>query len=131
MPSVILSKNIKHPNTFSISQGKTLLASEIRAINQSIRLILTSARGELFGDPNFGSRLHEYLFDFIGSDLSRNAKEEISQVLQAQEPRIIISPDDITTSSKGNTVYINITYQIRYTEYKSTYQHEVQRQEGR
>ena len=125
MPSIILSKSIKHPNTFSISKGETKLVSEVRSINQSIRLILTTSRGELFGDPDFGCRLQEYLFDFVGDNLSMAVREEIVSVLQRYEPRIIIGPEDITTETDNTTVYINLSYRIRYTDYRLTYSYKV------
>ena len=121
---------IRHPNTFSLSQGKTLLADEIESINQSIRLILSTSKGELFGDPTFGSRLKEMFYDYISDSMNQELKHMISEELNDQEPRIIVSPDSIQVASEGKTVKISITYDLKYTDISSEFTYITQIQEG-
>lgn len=123
MATAINSSSIKHPNTFSISQGKTLLVTEINAINQSIGLILSTAKGELFGDPNFGCNLYKYIYDYEGSTLENLIKDEIVSSLNDQEPRIFVDKENISISYEGTNVIINISYNLRYTDYHSDYRY--------
>lgn len=123
MPSIIQEKTIRHPNTFSIVTGHTLLSEEIKSINQSIKLILTTAPGELWGDPNFGSYLYEYLFEYTGPVLDTLIKSEIVRALSIWEPRIYIQESDITMVTEGVTVKINVDYKIKYTNYRGTYEY--------
>lgn len=120
------TNNIKHPLTFSTYKGTTDLASEINAINQSIKLILTTAKGELFGDPNFGSNLYEFIYEYEGEPLYQLIREEIVTCLNQQEPRISITEDNIEITQEDVTVYINITYSLRNTDYQTTYVHSIQ-----
>lgn len=123
MPSAINSKSIKHPNTFSLFKGETQLSREVGAINQSIRLILTTAKGELFGDPNFGCRLHEIMFDYAGPSTDQSIRNEIVTALNQQEPRIFIQENDIKISTDQLNVYIDLEYSLRHTDYRDAYRH--------
>lgn len=129
MPIPFNLTTIKHPNTFSLSSGETLLNSKVESIDQSIRLILTTSRGELFGDPDFGCRLQEYLFDQIGEDLSQAVKIEIAGVLNRYDSRIMVSPSDISISNEECTVKILIRYRVKYTDYTRTFSYEVPSEE--
>lgn len=130
MATTINKRCIKHPNTFSLSRGKTLVADEIESINQSIRLILSTSRGELFGDPTFGSRLKEMLFDYAGQSFSREIQQLIYEELTEQEPRIIIKPEFVTITYDKTTVTIHITYELKYTDITSEFTYITQIQEG-
>lgn len=116
---MIFTTNIKHPKEFSLSTGKTELVSEIEAINQSIKLILLSAKGEQFGDPDFGSRLYEYLFEYSGEVLYNILRSEIVDSVNSQEPRVVISESGITFVEDGVSLKINIQYNIKYSNYSS------------
>lgn len=129
MPSIVNSRCIKHPNTFLLQKGETSLVSDISAVDQSIRLILTTAKGELFGDPDFGCRLYEYMFEFEGEALYSILRREISDNLNKQEPRIYVSEDNIDITEEGVDVIINITYNLRYTDYESSFTYIAKRQE--
>lgn len=123
MPSSIEIKSIKHPDTFSLVSGDTQLVSKIESINQSIRLILTTAPGELWGEPEYGSHLYEYLYDYSDAVLTRLIQTEISRALNRWEPRILLQESDISVTYEGVNAYILINYQIKYTNYRSSYEY--------
>lgn len=123
MASVIYDTNIKHPDTFSFTSGTTNFTDYLEAINQSVRLILSTSPGELFGDPDFGSRLKEYLYNYVDESFKNIIKLEVADSLSKWEPRISVSPDDITVDYEKTTVTINITYRLMYTDYLNTYQY--------
>lgn len=131
MPSLINVKSIKHPDTFNNITGKTQLSELIESINQSIRLILTTSPGELWGDPSFGSSLNDYLFEYSGDMLSKLIKTEITRALTLWEPRVLISESDISINYEGVNAYISINYAIKYTNYTSSYQYITRINEGR
>lgn len=124
MSNNILTTSIMHPNEFSLVSGETNLVRDLNSIHQSIRLLLTTAKGELFGDPNFGCRLYSYLFDYEGEVLYQLIKDDIVETLTTQETRVLVSPSDIsiTSSESGKQLHINITYSIRYTDYRDEYE---------
>ena len=116
---MIFTNSINHPKEFSRQSGKTELAREVKSINQSIGLILTSSKGELFGDPNFGSRLHEYLFEYSGEVLYSLIRSEIVESVNSQETRVVVSEDGISVEEDGHHLKINVKYTINYTNYSS------------
>lgn len=126
------STSIKHPNTFSLVSGETSLVKYLDSINQSIRLILTTSRGELFGDPAYGTNLKELIFEFAGVPLETAIREEIVRVLNLYEKRIFISEEDIDITYDGKdkrTVIVDLRYNLRYTDYTSSYRQIISSQE--
>lgn len=123
MPSNLLSTNIRHPNTFSIRSGETQLVKEFKAINQSINKILTTSKGELFGDPEFGCNLQTLLFEFQGNDLNSLIKEETVTALNQYEKRIFIQEKDIEITNNQLSIEILIKYSLRYTDLRSSYRY--------
>lgn len=130
MATAINSASIKHPETFNLVKGVTELSKEIMSVNESIRLILTTAKGELFGDPAFGSRLYEYLFDQMTENLDYVVTLEIVTSLNAQESRITVKDSDIKITHEDRSVIIDISYELNNINYKDTYTHIVNVDEG-
>lgn len=116
---MVFTTSIRHPNEFSAVSGKTQLVKEINSINQSIGLLLKTTKGELYGDPYFGSSLFSLIFsDVNGETLYQLIKEEIVKTLTEQETRILISEEDITIQDAGFSLNISMAYQIRNTNYR-------------
>lgn len=127
MASVVNSAGIKHPNTFSISQGNTLLSKYLNSINQSISLILRTAKGELFGDPDFGSNLYTYIYDIVENNkvIERTIAEDIVDSINKYETRAFVETSGISFEYEDTTVKINIRYNLRYTDYTTEYQYTI------
>lgn len=123
---MLYTSSIKYPNTFNLISGKTDLDSKFISINRCIALILTSAKGELLGDPQFGCRLYELLFDQYSESLNKIIKSEIIEAVGRYESRVSFSEDDITvtpaTEQSGhiNSFTITINYTIINTTIQST-----------
>lgn len=119
----LFTKNIKHPIEFSKLSGETQVIDKLQAIDQSIGLILTTARGELFGDPDFGCNLYTYLYQYSGPALHSLIKKDIVDSLNKWDTRIYVSENDIECTDDLNekTVNIKVKYHLRRTEYTSTY----------
>ena len=104
---MVFTSSIRHPNEFSTLSGKTELVEEINSINQSLRLLLTTAKGELFGDPEFGCNLYSYLFDFSGEVFYQLVRSDIIRNVMSQDSRIVITEDDIQFEEDNTTLTIN------------------------
>lgn len=126
---MVFTKNIKFPNTFPIHTGRTALVNEIEAINQSIRLLLTTAKGELFGDPEFGCNLYSYLYDNEGEALYQIIREDIVKTLNEQEPRVFLQDKDITIVEEGTNLNVTVAYNIRYTDYTDNFAFLIERRQ--
>jgi phage baseplate assembly protein W len=118
---VLLTKSIKYPDTFNYVSGKTDLDDDITSINRCLGLLLTTAKMELLGDPEFGCRLYEMLFDQYSDNLETQIKQEICDSIEQFEKRITVMPKDIEIThnedTDRNSYNIKITYQIKNTTY--------------
>ena len=96
--------------------GQIQLAGYEAAVRQSIRMILSTAKGERLMRPEFGCSLHDLVF-------SMNSAAAIGQVISAVhesliqwEPRIDVL--DVTATpdpTEPNRLLIDIRYQVRTT----------------
>lgn len=123
MASPLSYTDISHPSVFAREDGRSKLSREINAINQSIRLILTTSKGELFGDPDFGSTLPAYFYDNASGEFDREIQDVIAQDLNEQETRIYVRAGDVRIYHQQTTVVIDIKYSLRYSDYTSSYQY--------
>jgi phage baseplate assembly protein W len=120
---MLFKTSIKYPLTFSLTTGKTDLDTLTTSINRCIGLILTTGKGELLGDPDFGCRLYELLFEQYSDNLQQTVKREILDSLSKFESRVSLTENDITIehveNSDRNRFKITLTYSIKGTQRRS------------
>ena len=118
---MLYTKSIKYPNPFNLQSGKTDLSDSIASINQCIGLILTTAKGELLGDPDFGCTLYEILFEQYSLNTEVLIKKEIAESINTYEHRVTVSEQDISIEESmdeighKNRYKITISYMINNT----------------
>jgi phage baseplate assembly protein W len=96
--------------------GQIQLGRYEAAVRQSIRMILSTARGERLMRPDFGCSLHDLVF-------STNSAAAIGQVISAVqesliqwEPRIdILDVTAMPDTDEPNRLLIDIRYLVRTT----------------
>jgi phage baseplate assembly protein W len=97
-------------------KGQIQLAKYEEAVCQSIRMVLSTARGERLMRPDFGCNLHDLVF-------STNSAAAIGQVISAVqesliqwEPRIdVLDVTAIPDAEEPNRLLIDIRYLVRTT----------------
>ena len=118
---MLYTKSIKYPNPFNLQSGKTDLSESTTSINQCIGLILTTAKGELLGDPDFGCTLYEILFEQYSLNTEVLVKKEIAESINTYEHRVTVSEQDISIEESmdeighKNRYKITISYMINNT----------------
>ena len=114
---MLFTKSVKYPVTFDLVSGATDLDDRITSRNRCLGLLLTTAKGELLGDPNFGCRLYEMLFDQYSHTLTEMVKQDIVENIRLFETRVIVNESDIDitedTSGIRNRYRIKIKYVIK------------------
>jgi phage baseplate assembly protein W len=104
---------------FDLKSGATDIEGFTTSINRCIGLLLTTGKGELLGDPDFGCRLYELLFEQYSAPLEADIKKEISDSIKKFESRVSINPSDITITPvedpDKNKYMITIKYDIAGT----------------
>jgi hypothetical protein len=93
--------------------GFKLVGDELE-IEQAIRLILGTAYGERPMRPDFGCRIHDYVFAEANAATAGRIASEVRASLLRWEPRIEV--DDVEVSVDDNDrslLYIDIRYHVR------------------
>ncbi len=112
--SDILGQGCKFPFQFGKLTGATVISTatsrDQQHIHESIRQILGTRRGERFLLPEFGSRLHELLFEGNDAILRGLVRHEACDVLARWEPRILV--EDVQVASDEHVVLVTIQYRL-------------------
>ncbi len=96
--------------------GGIALVSREREIEEAIRLILGTAPGERPMRPDFGCRIHDYVFASADGTTASAIAAEVKAALRRWEPRIEVEDVVVSFDAKDPTVmYIDIRYAIRRT----------------
>lgn len=92
--------------------GGIAMASEDRQIEQAMRLILATAKGERPMRPEFGCGVHDFVFAPANATTAGRIAVEVERSLTFWEPRIDVKSVDVSIDAvAGNTLYINIIYE--------------------
>ena len=85
------------------------------SIQQSIAIILGTARGERVMRPDFGCGLHDLVFATNSPATSERAVQEVRQALVRWEPRIEVLQVDAEFYDVPNALLIEVEYRVRST----------------
>ena len=96
--------------------GGVALVSREREIEEAIRLILGTTPGERPMRPEFGCRIHEFVFASADGTTANAIGAEVKRALRRWEPRIDVHDIVVTFDALDTTtLYIDIRYSIRRT----------------
>jgi phage baseplate assembly protein W len=96
--------------------GGIALVGREQEIEEAIRLILGTSPGERPMRPEFGCRIHEYLFASADSETAGAIGREVRSALQRWEPRIDVADVSVSFDAREATLlYIDVRYSIKAT----------------
>jgi Bacteriophage baseplate protein W len=96
--------------------GGIALVSREREIEEAIRLIIGTAPGERPMRPEFGCRIHDYVFSSADGTTASEIGAEVKNALRRWEPRIDVEDVVVSFDARDAAVmYIDIRYSIRRT----------------
>ncbi len=96
--------------------GGIALVTREREIEQAIRLILGTACGERPMRPEFGCRIHDFVFGTADGTTANDVGVEVRRSLARWEPRIEVHDVVVSFDPLDQTVlYIDLRYSIRDT----------------
>lgn len=93
--------------------GKLSTSKEDKNIEDSLKVLLTTAKGERAGMPDFGCSIVERLFDPNDPMIEVIMREDILEAIQKWEPRVIVNRIDFIPDEDGYTVTTQIDYTTR------------------
>ncbi len=91
------------------------LAEYELSVSQSIRLILSTAKGERVMRPEFGCGIHDFVFAMTNQSTCDRMASEVRDAMTRWEPRIDVDGVRVWPSEEGTTLFIHIKYQVRAT----------------
>jgi hypothetical protein len=94
--------------------GDVRTAAGEQTVEESIRLIIGTAKGERTMRPGFGCGVHEYVFDTIDTNTLSLIETTVEEALIEFEPRIAV--EEVSTSTQDlseGILLIEIDYRIR------------------
>lgn len=118
---MLFSNSIKFPNIFNLYNGVTDTETEYTSINRCLALILTTAKGELLGDPEYGCILYEQLFNGYTEDVKDTIIDGIVEAIKQYEKRIIVYKNDVSIDRDENNehlYHIHISYKVKNTPFE-------------
>jgi phage baseplate assembly protein W len=97
---------IEFPRMFD--SASTKLVKDSDATLQNIRLLLETCKGELLGDPYFGSKFKRYIYEQNNIILRDIIIDDILVCLQTFIPQIAVTRKDIVLTSVRSDIYATI-----------------------
>ena len=95
--------------------GSIAMASEEKLVQQSIWLILATAKGELKRNANFGCGIHDFLFTDNTPARQAQIAHQVRDALTRWERRIDVIDIQVGDGEAPNQLLISIDYRLRST----------------
>lgn len=113
------------------SQGNVDLSSGEPNIEQSVRLILGTAKGERVMRPDFGCDIHDQVYSSLSPATLNRIEDGVRRSLVRWEPRIDVESVDATPDpAEPGTVHIDIEYWVESTNSRNNMVYPFYVQEG-
>jgi len=118
----ITGKGCRFPNIFSKKTGGVAVRSGIEKVNQSIADILNTRIGERVLQPNYGSRIHELIFDINDEAMHDLLRMRVMEAIENWEPRIVV--ENIKVIMNDDNIHqadIEISYVVKRSNLRGIY----------
>ena len=94
--------------------GAIALVDEQVELEEAIRIIISTAPGERPMRPEFGCRIHDYVFAPINDTTIGSIIFEVERALQRCEPRVDVQRVDVyADQDTDGLLYIELTYRVK------------------
>jgi len=93
--------------------GRFRPLTELEEIRQSVRLILTTRKGERPFRPKFGANLDQYAFELMDTTTCNLIRQEVISALQTWEPRIRNIRVEFDHRPEEGQLIVSVSYEVR------------------
>lgn len=107
---------IAHPHIFNKVSGETTLEEGLQSIRTSLRLLLSTAKGELLGDPNYGTDLRTLLYQYKSVGLEDEVRREVLTAVRLYERRVSLDSSDIDINYVHDVMHVTLNYRLVRTD---------------
>lgn len=96
--------------------GRIELAEGQEDVEEAIRIILGTAKGERVMRPEFGCGIHEYVFTEVNTTTLNLIEDSVLEALVRWEPRIDVRTVEVTVDDvEAGRLLVRINYLLRST----------------
>ncbi|MDE2427983.1 MAG: GPW/gp25 family protein [Burkholderiales bacterium] len=118
--SDFLGRGWSFPPSFIEELGVVEIVADETDIRQSLWILFSTRQRERVMLPDYGSRLHEYVFGSMDETLYTHIKKSIADAVMYFEPRIsLLNIDVFPDPAVDGMIMIALTYLIRQTNTRS------------
>ncbi len=104
------------PPEFVRETGQVLMTSDEDDIRASLAILLGTAAGERFLNPEYGLDLHEMLFEPLSTTMKTFLQDRVKTAILIYEPRInLLSLELDTTAQYEGKIAVVLDYEVRST----------------
>jgi hypothetical protein len=114
--SSFLGTGWSFPPRFDRGAGRVAMVDDEQDIEESLRILFGTQRGERLFQPQYGLDMHDVLFDPMSTTMRTLLEERVKIDILVYEPRIeplalkVSSPD-----AASGELYIELEYRVRAT----------------
>lgn len=117
-----LGKGWAFPFAIASDSGRVAFVKHEEDIQQSIRIILGTAKGERLMRPDFGCGIHNLVFGIINTGFIAQIQQEVTEALRTYEARIDVLKVRVDqTRIVDGRLDIAIDYRMRTTNQQGNY----------
>ncbi|KAF5436625.1 hypothetical protein C5S35_08235 [Candidatus Methanophagaceae archaeon] len=96
--------------------GKIMMSEHDEDIKESIRIILSTSKGERVMRPDFGCSIYEFVFATINTTTIGLIEASVREALTLWEPRIELTNVNVATDkAEEGMLLISIDYRVKTT----------------
>lgn len=116
MSSNFLGRGWKFPIQVDPTTGQIMTSEYEEDIEEAIKIILFTSKGERIMRPDFGSTVLEYVFNLTDDMTIGLLESEVEEAIRTWEPRV----KDVKATASVNSrnpeqLYISVSYVVRKT----------------
>jgi uncharacterized protein len=114
LSKTFLGKGIAFP--FAIDEhGALQHAAYEDSVQQSVWVVLSTAKGERVMRPDFGCGIHELVFATVTASTRGQVASAVREALLRFEPRIDVRDVNVSPDRDGEVLLISVDYEVRAT----------------
>ncbi|MEV5026054.1 GPW/gp25 family protein [Paenibacillus sp. LPE1-1-1.1] len=116
MPASFLGKGWKFPVQVDATTGRIRMAEGEEDIEEAIRIIIRTSKGERLMRPDFGCGLRDFVFGTTDETSLRLIASDVQEAIRIWEPRVKDVEVEVKPDRHNNgRVLMSVSYAVRST----------------
>lgn len=103
------------PPAFDKESANVDMVANVKDIEESLQILLSTSLGERVMQPRYGCDLHEYLFEPLSSTVIGYIKDRVKTSILVYEPRIVAEKIEVTSDESFDLIEGRFTISIEYS----------------